>query len=106
MKKGDYILRPEIVDEEMYYNTSLLSINTPYKIIQVLPNGLLVLENFLGLVHPNSVIKKERNMECPSPLPYNDDDHRFYLTEEEEKEMLETLPTMADHLYEDLVLRW
>ena len=57
MKKGDYIVRPKEVDEEQYYNTTMLSVNTAYKVIHVLDNGLLVLENFLCLIHPDSVIK-------------------------------------------------
>ena len=61
IKIDDYIVRPEDVDEEIYYNTTELSVNTAYKVIHVLENGLLVLENFLCLIHPDSVIKLEGN---------------------------------------------
>lgn len=60
---GDYVVRPTMSGEgwkefeEKYYMTTLLSVNRAYKVIHVLDNGLLVLENFLCLIHPDSVIK-------------------------------------------------
>jgi hypothetical protein len=56
IKIGDRVVRPCNVDEEKHYNTTLLSLNTAYKVIHILDNGLLVLENFLCLIHPDSVI--------------------------------------------------
>jgi len=60
---GDIVARPEVVDEERYYNTTLLSVNTEYEVIHVLDNGLLVLKDFLCLVHPDSVISIKSNKE-------------------------------------------
>ena len=64
MRVGDKVIRPDDVDQEMYWNTFKLMVNHEYKIIHILDNGLLVLENYLCLVHPDSIhLAKEKKGE-------------------------------------------
>ena len=60
----------------------------------------------MTLLKDNSLEMLIENVSNDKRVPFVDnDDHRFYLSEEEEKEMLETLP-LANHRYEEIVMEF
>ena len=56
MQQGDVVRRTQ-KEPENSVAWMHLSINTDYEVEHILENGLLVLKNFLMLVHPNDVVK-------------------------------------------------
>jgi len=56
IKSGDKVLRPEVVTDAHAGGVHGMSVNTEYEVEYVLPNGLLVLKNYLMLVHAEQVV--------------------------------------------------
>ncbi len=56
MKIGDKVKRSEIKPTEEYAAWCHLSIDTEYEIEHILPNGLIVLKDFLILVNKREIV--------------------------------------------------
>lgn len=52
LKIGDFVKRKDGIIPENEPGASGMSVNTPYEIIWIAPNGLCVLKNYLMLVSP------------------------------------------------------